>query len=239
MAVEGPGKGQFKGNIPPQLLSPKDGTFAEPTTIKSALTNKKNQQQPVIDHQVPIVSRGQPSQGTYAPRNALNSHESGRESVPQGTIERPGTDKQRLQQAYTSQPGARPQSSQSGLAPQGRMAVHTQKQVPPTQGMNSRLGPMMGDPSGGAYPAVKYQQPSAYVPVEVYSDDHGLQRTDEAALEELAYDPIHPPAGYFSTLSTAELDPRNYKHVPNVWMKRIPCAGKPLNRDDQSRPLLG
>lgn len=77
------------------------------------------------------------------------------------------------------------------------------------------------------------------VPVIVDQNQDTFDRTDEMAASELRIDPFHPPQGYFSTLSPTELDPRNYKHVPSVWMNRIPYAGKALDRDSQKQPLLG
>ncbi len=79
----------------------------------------------------------------------------------------------------------------------------------------------------------------AYVPIEVSDNENKFQRTEEMAISEIAMDQIHPPAGYLSTLSQAELDPRNYKHVPNVWLNRIPYAGRALQRQDSRVPLLG
>lgn len=239
MAVEGSVRGPNKGAIPQALLSLKDGKSAERTYMKPALSQKNKTQQRVVDHEVPTITRGQSGQVNYPQQNAINSYESGRQSVPQEGQVYPGTSQQiQRSQPQNTNAGGRPQSSHYDRTQQGAPS-QGQRYPGQTQGINSRLGHMLNDPSGGAYPAVKFQQPQAYVPVEVESDEQNFQRTDEVAHEELYYDPIHPPAGYFSTLSTAELDPRNYKHVPNLWMNRIPCAGKPLNRDDQSRPLLG
>lgn len=71
-------------------------------------------------------------------------------------------------------------------------------------------------------------------------DDHLVfNRTNQIAHDELKLNQINPPPGYFSTLSTAELDPKNYKHVPKYWTNRIPFAGKPYQRKENPEPLIG
>lgn len=80
-------------------------------------------------------------------------------------------------------------------------------------------------------------QKPLYVAVQADEKDIGFERDDQIAKSEMFIDPLHPPKGYFPTLSSTELDPRNYKNVPNHWMNRIPSAGRPLKRD-QSGPLL-
>ena len=80
----------------------------------------------------------------------------------------------------------------------------------------------------------------AFIPVEVEENENCFQRTDEMAVSELMLNEFNPPRGYISTLSQAELDPRNYKHVPELWMKRIPYAGKKATPLIENRePLLG
>lgn len=93
------------------------------------------------------------------------------------------------------------------------------------------------DPRFESFLAQPPQKP-VFVAVEVGADEPGFARDDQVAKAELQLDPLHPPKGYFPTLSATELDPRNYKNVPAHWMSRIPSAGVPLPRD-RAGPLLG
>ncbi len=93
------------------------------------------------------------------------------------------------------------------------------------------------DPRFEAFLTPSPQKP-LFVAVEAADAQQPFDRSDQVAKAERLIDPLHPPKGYFPTLSATELDPRNYKNVPAHWMNRIPSAGVPLSRD-RAGPLLG
>lgn len=247
----------LKQGQPQPLASPKPEGLSQAPPVVGVMPSQKYQAQKAVNQQKPVPAR--PSSAApqaYASSPAskpqpLNAQVSLVDSIrPSDEQQQPYYPSARSPQYQ--QPMQQPQPSHCAPPrPQTGYATYQQTFNPAqqTQQPRSRVDYLLSTPGqqqqGGhkvpppAPVYVTYDQPPQYVPVIVQDPKQAFQRSDDMARSELHFDPIHPPPGYFSTLSTAEVDPRNYKHVPNIWMNRIPYAGKALQRDDQSIPLLG
>jgi len=51
-------------------------------------------------------------------------------------------------------------------------------------------------------------------------------------------DPMNPPKNYLFNLAPKETDPRYYKNVPAVWTKRIPYAGKKIEKAEDIKGVF-